>query len=133
MDILKCVVNETIKNNFPEYDITFIFENEFFNDTYIVESDIKGSNIFKGVKYNLYKNDDFLGSIILEEYNMEDFMAKLLEVIDDHDFKRLYNKNIKNTLLESYNKFINNFEEKIIKKPATFLGEVYKMRKAAGI
>jgi hypothetical protein len=133
MDILRCVVNENIKNNFPEFDMTFIFENEFFNDTYLVESDIKSSNVFKSVKYNIYKNDSFLGEIFLENYKMEEFMGKLLEVVDDYDFKKLYDKNIKDTLLENYNNFYQNFESKIIKKPATFLGEIYKMRKSAGI
>jgi len=133
MDVLKCVVNETIENNFPEYDMTFIFENEFFNDTYFIESDSKSSNIFKSIKYNVYKNENFLGSIFLENYNINEFMDSFLSVIDDYDFQRLYDKNIKNTLFENYSKFVNNFENKIIKKPATFLGEVYKMRKAAGI
>jgi hypothetical protein len=133
MDMLRCVVSETIENHFPEFDITFVFENEFFNDTYLIESDANSSNVFKNVKYNVYKNDNFLGAIFLENYNMEEFMGKFLEIIDDYDFKRLYDKNIKNTLLENYNKFYQNFESKIIKKPATFLGEVYKMRKAAGI
>jgi len=133
MDVLKCVVDETIENNFPEYDMTFMFENEFFNDTYFIESDSKSSNIFKSIKYNIYKNENFLGSIFLENYNINEFMDSFLNVVDDYDFQRLYDKNIKNTLLENYSKFVNNFENKIIKKPATFLGEVYKMRKAAGI
>lgn len=133
MDMLRCVVSETIENHFPEFDITFVFENEFFSDTYLIESDVKSSNVFKNVKYNIYKNDNFLGEIFLENYNMEEFMVKLLESIDDYDFKKLYNKNIKTTLLENYKNFYQNFETKIIKKPATFLGEVYKMRKAAGI
>ena len=83
MDMLRCVVSETIENNFPEFDITFVFENEFFNDTYLIESDVKSSNVFKNVKYNVYKNDNFLGAIFLENYNMEEFMVKLLEIVDD--------------------------------------------------
>lgn len=133
MDLLKCVVNETIENNFPEFDITFIFENEFFNDTYLIESDIKNSNVFKNVKYNVYKNEKLLTTLFLENSNIEGFMNNILEIIDDYDFKRLYSKNIESTLFENYRLFSKKFENDIMKKPATLLGEIYKMRKAAGI
>jgi hypothetical protein len=133
MEVLKCLVNETIEKSFPEFDITLFFENEFFKDTYILETEQKPSNVFKSIKYNVFKNEEFLGSIFLENYNINEFMNKFMNIVDDYDVNRLYDKNIKSTLLENYNKFIENFEKKIIKNQNTFLGEVYKMRKAAGI
>ena len=39
MDSLKCVVNENLERDLPEFDFKLIFENDFFNDEYDLESE----------------------------------------------------------------------------------------------
>lgn len=132
MEFLKCIVSSGLDNNIPEFDLNFLYENEFFKDEYLLESDLK-SNLFKNIKYNVYKNGDFIGSIFLENYNIEKMLDDFNVLIEDCDINRLYEKNIKQTLLENYSIFIKEFEKKVLKNPNSLLGEIYKMRKAAGI
>lgn len=132
MEFLKCIVSSGLDNNIPEFDLNFLYENEFFKDEYLLESDLK-SNLFKNIKYNVYKNGDFIGSIFLENYNIEKMLDDFNVLIEDYDINRLYEKNIKETLLENYSIFIKEFEKKVLKNPNNLLGEIYKMRKAAGI
>lgn len=132
MEFLKCIVSSGLDNNIPEFDLNFLYENEFFKDEYLLESDLK-SNLFKNIKYNVYKNGDFIGSIFLENYNIEKMLDDFNVLIEDFDINRLYEKNIKETLLENYSIFIKEFEKKVLKNPNNLLGEIYKMRKAAGI
>lgn len=132
MEFLKCIVSSGLDNNVPEFDLNFLYENEFFKDEYLLESDLK-SNVYKNIKYNVYKNGDFIGSIFLENYNIEKMLDDFNVLIEDFDINRLYEKNIKETLLENYSIFIKEFEKKVLKNPNNLLGEIYKMRKAAGI
>lgn len=132
MEFLKCIVSSGLDNNIPEFDLNFLYENEFFKDEYLLESDLK-SNVFKNIKYNVYKNGDFIGSIFLENYNIEKMLDDFNVLIEDFDINRLYEKNIKETLLENYSIFIKEFEKKVLKNPNNLFGEIYKMRKAAGI
>jgi hypothetical protein len=132
MENLKCIFSSNYKNHIPEFDLNFLYENEFFNDEYILETDLK-SNIFKKIKYNIYKNGNFIGNIFLESYNIENLLEDFNKMINDYDVERLYKKNIKETLLENYSIFIKEFENKVLKNPNNLIGEIYKMRKAAGI
>ena len=85
MDMLRCVVSETIENNFPEFDITFVFENEFFNDTYLIESDVKSSNVFKNVKYNIeIKTTKELDS----DEEVKKFTEKLVDFVRNNNLER---------------------------------------------
>lgn len=132
MEFLKCIVSSDYQNHIPEFDLNFLYENDFFKDEYILETDLR-SNVFKNIKYNVYKNGDFIGNVFLENYNIEKMLEDFNEIIDDYDVNKLYKKNIKETLLENYSIFIKEFEKKVLKNPNNLIGEIYKMRKAAGI
>ena len=56
-----------------------------------------------------------------------------MDIIDDYDVKRLYERNVKTQLSENYNNFIDSFELDIKKRPNNLIGEIYRMRKSAGI
>ena len=117
----------------PDFDFKLIFENDFFFDEYIFETDKNTTNYFKQSKYNIKKNGEFIGSLFLEDYNFNDFMGKFMSIIDDHDVVKLYDKNVKTALLEKYDYFIHAFEKNVVKKPNNLIGEIYKMRRAAGL
>lgn len=117
----------------PDFDFKLIFENDFFFDEYIFETDKSNLNYFKQSKYNIKKNDEFIGSLFLEDYNLHDFMDKFLIIVEDYDVSKLYHKNIKTILSEKYSYFINSFENSVVKKPNNLIGEIYKMRRAAGL
>ena len=132
MDSLKCVVNENLERDLPEFDFKLIFENDFFNDEYDLESE---GNIptHNRVKYDIKKNGTFIGSLFMENYDFNGFMNKFMDIIDDYDVRRLYDKNIKEQLSENYNKFIDSFEANIKKRPNSLIGEIYKLRRVAGL
>ena len=109
MDSLNCIiVNKDSQKGIPEFDFKLIFENDFFNDEYILETE---GNIQSNmdIKYNIKKNGEFIGYLFMENYNLNSFMDKFMNIIDDYDIKRLYDKNIKHNLSEHYNKFIDSF------------------------
>ena len=132
METLKCIINQNIERNLPEFDFKLIFENDFFQDEYILESDKRVPELQR-VKYNIQKNGDFIGSLFIENYNINEFMDKFLDIIDDYDVTNLYSKNVKSQLSENYNKFINRFEMNLVKRPNNLIGEIYKMRRVAGL
>ena len=70
---------------------------------------------------------------MMEDYNLNEFMEKFMDIIDDHDVKRLYEKNIQGQLSENYVKFVDSFQTDINKRPNTLIGEIYKMRRASGL
>ena len=69
----------------------------------------------------------------MENYDFNGFMNKFMDIIDDYDVRRLYDKNIKEQLSENYNKFIDSFEANIKKRPNSLIGEIYKLRRVAGL
>ena len=70
---------------------------------------------------------------MIKNYNINEFMDKFLDIIDDYDVTNLYSKNVKSQLSENYNKFINRFEMNLVKRPNNLIGEIYKMRRVAGL
>jgi len=133
METLKCIINHSLKRNLPEFDFKLTFENEFFKDEYLFETEKKVPNVYKQIKYDITKNGDFVGSLMMENYDIDEFMNNFLEIIDDYDVKRLYERHVKEHLLENYNKFADSFEIDIRKRPNSLIGEIYKMRRVAGI
>lgn len=133
MENLKCVItNQSLARSIPEFDFKLMFENDFFEDEYIFESEKKIPSINQ-IKYNIKKNNESIGSIIMENYDFDVFMANFLNIIDDFDVQKLYQKNIHTQLFENYNRFIDSFEIDIKKRPNNLIGEVYKMRRVAGL
>jgi hypothetical protein len=133
METLKCIIKKSSVRNLPEFDFKLIFENEFFRDEYTLETDKGISNLYKQTKYNIRKNEEFIGSLLMENYNIDEFMEKFICIIDDYDVKRLFEKNVKKELFEHYNGFIDIFETDIKKRPNNIIGEIYKMRRVAGL
>ena len=132
METLNCIINQNLKRNLPEFDFKLIFENDFFNDEYVLESE-KKIPTYNIIKYDIKKNGTFIGSLMMEDYNLNEFMEKFMDIIDDHDVKRLYEKNIQGQLSENYVKFVDSFQTDINKRPNTLIGEIYKMRRASGL
>ena len=132
METLNCIINQNLKRNLPEFDFKLIFENDFFNDEYVLESE-KKIPTYNIIKYDIKKNGTFIGSLMREDYNLNEFMEKFMDIIDDHDVKRLYEKNIQGQLSENYVKFVDSFQTDINKRPNTLIGEIYKMRRASGL
>ena len=133
MDLLKCIItNQNSKKGVPEFDFKLMFENDFFSDEYILETD-KNMQQYKNIKYNINKNGEFIGSLFMENYNLNEFMDKFMTIVDDYDVKKLYNKNVSQQLSENYIKFIDSFEADSFKRPNTLIGEVYKLRRVAGL
>lgn len=132
METLKCIISQSLKRNLPEFDFKLTFENDFFKDEYILESEKKIPE-YRRIKYDIQKNGEFIGSLIMENYKFNDFMNNFMDIIDDYDVKRLYERNVKTQLSENYNNFIDSFELDIKKRPNNLIGEIYRMRKSAGI
>ena len=132
MEQLNCIINQSLKRDLPEFDFKLIFENEWFRDEYNLETE-KEIPKYRIIKYNIKKNDEFIGSVLMENYNFNEFMNKFMDIIDDYDLKKLYEKNIKQTLSENYKNFIDSFEMNLVKRPNNLIGEVYRMRKISGL
>ena len=132
METLKCIINQSLKRNLPEFDFKLTFENDFFKDEYVLESEKKIPE-YRKVKYNIQKNGEFIGSLIMENYKFGDFMENFMDIIDDYDIRRLYEKNVRTQLSENYNKFIDSFEMDVKQRPNNLIGEIYRLRKLSGL
>lgn len=132
METLKCIISQNKKRNLPEFDFKLIFENDFFKDEYILESEKKIPE-YRKVKYDIQKNGEFIGSLFMENYKFNDFMSNFMDIIDDYDVRKLYENNVQVQLSENYNKFIDSFEMDIKQRPNNLIGEIYKMRRVAGL
>lgn len=132
METLQCIIQQSIKNDLPEFDFSLIFENEFFNDEYNVISE-KSIPLNKQISYKIMKNNSLIGTVVMKNNNLENFMLEALYIIDDCDISNLYNKNVKKDLFEYHNKFVDSFDSRMQAKPSSLIGEIYKMRRAAGL
>jgi hypothetical protein len=105
-------------NGLPYFEIGVNYVDDFFDDTYylIGEAIEKYS---KKINFKIYKNDNFLCEIKLNNYEFGNLMEQFLVKNDDFEFEEEFRKHmieINENIINSVKKYKENSDKKVIEE-----------------
>lgn len=126
-------IHSEIKNEVPEIHIDIIYEDDFSNDHYVIESQADESSDSKNIPFTISKNGEYVGKLSMTERDITGFFETMFVDIKDADFKNEFYSKIFKPLSEDISKFIKRYENLVIDNELNVEGEVKRMRVLSGI
>ena len=126
-------INSDIKNETPEIRIDILYEDDFSNDHYIIESQADESSDSKNIPFIISGNGNPIGKINMTERDTTGFFETILADIKDADFKNEFYSKVFKPLSEDISQFIKRYENLVIDNELTVEGETKRMRVLSGI
>jgi len=121
-----------VKNDFPYLKIGVRFNDFFTQDTYIFESSNK-KNDLKHIPFAIYKNNELLKECAIINYNIDDFLDKVFEGVEDYDLKRIFYEQHKERITKEIQEFFEFYDKLVLTNQVTLAGELRRMKDVAGI
>ncbi len=121
-----------VRNDFPFLKIGVRFNDYFSQDTYIMESSNKNNNL-KHIPFSLYKNNSLIKECAMIDMNVDDFLNKIFEDIEDHDLKKIFYAQHKDRITKEVHEFIEFYDKLILVNEVNLEGELRRMKRVAGI
>ena len=121
-----------IKNDFPYLKIGVRFNDYFTQDTYIFESSNK-KNDLKHIPFSIYKNNELLKECALINGDVDEFLNKVFEDVEDYDLKRIFYSQHKDRITKEVRDFFNFYDKLVLTNQVTVAGELRRMKEMAGI
>jgi hypothetical protein len=117
----------------PHIELGFKFKDYFETCNYYLISESNNFKSVDNIKFQILKNEDELGEIILENLDVDQFLEKFSNITSDHDFKKMMISEHKNHVKKDLLSFFEKYRKTILENKFTLEGEILRMRKVAGI
>lgn len=130
---IEYTINSEIKNETPEIRIDILYEDDFSNDHYIIESQADENSDSKNIPFIISKNGNPIGKLNMTERDITGFFETLLSDVQDADFKNEFYSKVFKPLSEDISKFIKRYENLVIDNELTVEGETKRMMALSGI
>ena len=116
----------------PDIQLEVKFKDDFTNDHYILKTLANDENI-NDIPFVVFKNEEEFNRINLKEKNVNLFLNNFLDLTEDFDFKKEFEKKLFDQIEKELGNFFQFFEDAIILKGLTLEGEKNRMKKLSGI
>lgn len=126
-------VKAQIKSEIPEICFEVIYQDDFTNDHYVLNSLNESSQGSNFMKFSVIKNGKELNSLEMKDRDVNKFLNEFINLTNDADFNEEFKSKIYETSKKQIDDFFEFFDKSIVLKGITLEGEINRMKKMAGI
>jgi len=125
-------VKAQITRETPEICLEVKYQDDFTDDHYVLisESNTSNSNL---IKFNISKNGQNITSVEMKERNVNEFLNEFLNNTKDDDFNKEFKSKIFEVSSKQIKDFFEFYDNSLVRKGLTLEGEIFRMKKMAGI
>lgn len=122
-----------IEDEKPYAQLGFRFRDYFETNDYCIVSETYKFGSHENIPFNVFKDDEKIGRVCLQEGNVPKMVDDFLSILEDHDFKKIFISEHRKSVETDLTNFFKHFRKSILENKFTLEGEIKRMKAVAGI